>query len=112
MTYMNVCSPIDSGYLNLCCQAILEILLVILVGSSPVHSYIRVPGRTVLKAQLYVKGITGETETQHLQYIMLLFETLAKAFCSRFRDMTSRSLLDSNPIHLSFLKASESQYLD
>lgn len=42
--YMKPCSPIDSGYLKLCCQAILEILLVILVGTSPVHAYRSVLG--------------------------------------------------------------------
>lgn len=90
----------------------MEILLVILVGSSPVHAYTRVLEHRVLKAQLYVKGISCETETQHLQCLMLLFETLAKTVCNRFRDMRSRSPPDSNPIHLSFLKASECQYLD
>lgn len=110
--YMKPCAPIDSGYLKLCCQAILEILLVILVGTSPVHAYTSVLGCTVLKAHLYVKGITCKIETQHLQYVILLFETLAKAFCSRIRDMRSRSPPHSNPIHLPFLKASECLYLD
>lgn len=70
---MKACAPADSGYLKLCCQPTLETILEILVGSSPVHMYMHVLGHMVLKAELYVKGITCETETQHLQFITLLF---------------------------------------
>lgn len=66
-----------------------------------------------MKAQLCVTGVTCEIETWHLQCVMVLFETLTKAFCRRL--IVGRKAQGLHHIQIPFtffLKGPECQYLN